>query len=69
MMEIHFEEFFFLLRGLPRVTGHIGILATHMFHDSASDTTIVMNFTATERRTQSFRTLIDLLNVIKRIAL
>lgn len=67
MMEIRFEEFFFLLRGLPRVTGHIGILATHMFHDPATDTCIVMNFAATDRMTQSFRTLIDLLNVLKRI--
>jgi D-alanyl-D-alanine carboxypeptidase len=67
MMEIRFEEFFFLLRGLPRVTGHIGILATHMFHDPTSDTYIVMNFAATDRMTQSFRVLIDLLNVIKRI--
>jgi D-alanyl-D-alanine carboxypeptidase len=67
MMEIHFEEFFFLLRGLPRVTGHIGILATHLFHDPVSDTYIVMNFAATDRMTQSFRVLIDLLNVIRRI--
>jgi D-alanyl-D-alanine carboxypeptidase len=66
-MEIHFEEFFFLLRGMPRVTGHIGILATHMFYDPASDTHIVLNFAATERMTRSFRVLIDLLNTIKRI--
>jgi len=55
IMEIHFEEFFFLLRGLPRVTGHIGILATHLFHDPASDTYIVMNFAATDRMIQSFQ--------------
>jgi D-alanyl-D-alanine carboxypeptidase len=68
LMELRFEEFFFLLRGLPRVTGHIGVLATHMFYDAATDTHIVMNFADTRRMTESFRLLIDLLGTIKRVA-
>jgi D-alanyl-D-alanine carboxypeptidase len=67
LMEVHFEEFFFLLRGMPRMTGHIGILATHMFYDPVSDTHIAMNFGATDRMTQSFRVLIDLMGIIRRI--
>ncbi len=68
LMELHFEEFFFLLRGLPRVTGHIGVLATHMFYDAATDTHIVMNFADSRRMTESFRLLIDLLGIIKRVS-
>jgi D-alanyl-D-alanine carboxypeptidase len=67
MMEIHFGDFFFMLKGLPRVTGHIGILATHMFYDATSDTYIVMNFGSTSHMTTSFRVLIEILNQIKRI--
>jgi D-alanyl-D-alanine carboxypeptidase len=67
LMEVHFSEFFFLLRGLPQVTGHIGILATHMFYDARTDTHIVMNFGDTQRMTQSFRVLIELLQTVKRI--
>ena len=33
MMEVRFKEFFFLLGRLPKVKGHIGILATHLFYD------------------------------------
>jgi D-alanyl-D-alanine carboxypeptidase len=68
LMELHFEEFFFLLRGLPRVTGHIGVLATHMFYDAATDTHIVMNLADSRRMTESFRLLIDLLGIIKRVS-
>lgn len=67
MMELRFEQFFFLLRGLPRVSGHIGILATHMFHDPVSDTYIVMNFASPERMKRSFLVLIDLMNFTRRI--
>ena len=48
MMEIRFEELFFLLRGLPRPKGHIGITATHMFFDPVTESYINMNFGATE---------------------
>jgi D-alanyl-D-alanine carboxypeptidase len=64
MMEIHFEEFFFLLKGLPRVTGHIGILATHLFYDKKTDTHIVMNFGSNSQMTTSFKVLIDIMNTI-----
>lgn len=67
MMEIHFEEFFFLLRGLPRVKGHIGILSTHMFYDHTTDTYIIMNFGSSEQMTQSFKALIEIVTRLKRI--
>jgi D-alanyl-D-alanine carboxypeptidase len=58
LMELRFEEFFFLLRGMPRPTGHIGVLATHMFYDGRNDTHIAMNFHSTREMVRSFRTLI-----------
>ncbi|GGN91714.1 serine hydrolase domain-containing protein [Saccharibacillus kuerlensis] len=67
MMEVRFEEFFFMLRGLPKLRGHIGILATHMFSDSSEDTSIVMNFGSTSSMVKSFRALIEVTNTLSRI--
>jgi D-alanyl-D-alanine carboxypeptidase len=60
MMEIRFKDFFFLLGGLPRVKGHIGILATHMFYDPLHEAHIVLNFGDTSRMGESFRSLIEI---------
>lgn len=57
LMEVRFEEFFPLLRGLPRPVGHIGVLATHMFFDPVNRAHIVMNFGSTREMARSFRTL------------
>lgn len=68
MMEIRFSEFFFLLRGLPRLKGHIGILATHLFYDPDHEAHIVMNFGDTGRMAASFQALIQIVSALKRIA-
>ena len=68
MMELRFEEFFFLLRGLPRPTGHIGVLGTHMFYDAVNDAHIVMNFGGTTEMVRSFRTLIQIETELRRAA-
>jgi D-alanyl-D-alanine carboxypeptidase len=60
MMTLRFSEFFFTLRGLPALTGHIGVLGTHLFHDPVNDVVIVMNFASTREMVASFRTLIQI---------
>ena len=60
MMEIRFPEFFFLLRNLPRVYGHIGILSTHLFYDPTTGAHILMNFGSTGRMQESFQALIQI---------
>jgi D-alanyl-D-alanine carboxypeptidase len=67
MMEIRFGDFFFLLGSLPKVKGHIGILATHMFYDPVTDTHIVMNFGSTTRMVESFKTLIEIETLLRRL--
>lgn len=66
LMQIRFGEFFFTLRGLPKPTGHIGVLATHMFYDEENDAHIVMNFGGTEQMVQSFRTLIQIESLLSK---
>ncbi len=67
MMEIRFGDFFFLLKGMPKVKGHIGILSTHMFYDPVNDTHIILNFGSTNRMTESFKALIEIENLLGRL--
>jgi D-alanyl-D-alanine carboxypeptidase len=67
MMEIRFSDFFFLLRGLPKLKGHIGILSTHMYHDPVHEAHIILNFGSTKRMNESFRALIEIENTLRRI--
>lgn len=65
-MIVRFEKFFPLLN-LPRVRGHIGILSTHVFYDPTTETHIILNFGSTDKMVPSFKALIEILSVIKRI--
>lgn len=65
-MSLRFAEFFFLLRKLPQPTGHIGVLATHMFYDETNDAHIIMNFGSTAEMVRSFRTLIQIESLLRR---
>lgn len=67
MMEIRFEEFFFLLRGLPRVKGHIGVLSTHLFYDPTTETYIIMNFGSSKLMVPSFKALIEIVSLLKKM--
>jgi D-alanyl-D-alanine carboxypeptidase len=66
MMQVRFEGFSPMLRGFPRPVGHIGVLATHMFHDPVHDADIVLNFASTREMTRSFRTLIRIEQELRR---
>ena len=65
MMELHFNEFFFLLRGMPNMKGHIGITSTHMFYDDVNDVHYIMNFGSDQRMVESCRTLIKIVQILK----
>ena len=67
MMEIRFKDFFFLLGRLPKVKGHIGILATHMFYDPSKDVHIILNFGSNTRMVESFKALIEIENLLQRM--
>lgn len=66
-MEIRFEEFFFLLKGMPRVRGHIGILSTQLFYEPISKTHIIINFGSDAKMQDSFMALIEIMNTLRRI--
>ena len=66
MMELRFEGFFFLFRGLPKPRGHIGVLSTHLFYDIENDLHIIMNFGSDKRMVESFKALVIVEQQIKR---
>lgn len=65
MMEIRFEGFFFLLRGLPRLSGHIGVLSTYMFYDPVHDAYITMNMASTRHMPRGFKAIIQIVQAMR----
>ncbi len=66
MMELRFEEFFFLLRGLPRPKGHSGILSTFMFYDEENDLHFILNMGSNKKMPDGIKTFIQIESLLKR---
>ena len=66
-MTIHFEEFFFLLKSLPQIKGHIGILSTHLFYDKDSDTHFILNYGSDAKMEDSFKDLINVMMTLPKV--
>lgn len=66
MMEIRFGDFLIFLRGLPKLKGHIGILATHTYYDPQNETYYVLNFGDTDEMSTSFRALSETVALISK---
>lgn len=66
MMQIRFEEFFFMLKNLPRVQGHLGVTGVHAWYDPKSRGMFVLNVGNTKDMASSFRLLIKILQIVYR---
>lgn len=66
-MTLHFDEFSFMLKGLPTMNGHIGVLSTHLFYDPTTKTHIVMNFGSSSKMNDSFKALINMMMTLKQV--
>jgi D-alanyl-D-alanine carboxypeptidase len=67
-MELRFEGFSPLLRGLPRPVGHLGVLGVHCFTDPQRETTVILNFHSTREVRASFMTHIKIAQLLDRLA-
>lgn len=65
LMETRFEEFFFLLRGLPRLRGHLGVTGVHAWYDPTTKDSFIINLGDSRDMTKSFRLLITVLQLVK----
>ncbi len=66
LMETSFEEFFFLLKGLPRLRGHLGVTGVHAWYDPITKNSFAMNIGNTKDMVKSFRLLIAILQLVQR---
>jgi len=67
MMAVRFGEFSWTLDFLPESLGHIGILATHLWYEPMTETTVVLNYGSTDRLESSFMDLITIKTTLRRI--
>lgn len=67
VMQLRFEGFMPLLRGLPRPVGHLGVLGTHLFVDPDRGTSVVLNFHDTREMVASFQTHIRIAQGLARL--
>jgi D-alanyl-D-alanine carboxypeptidase len=66
LMEMRFEKLFFLLKGLPRLIGHTGILGVHAWIDPATRDTYVINVGDVDKIAGSFQLLIQIVATLMR---
>ena len=66
LMEVHFEGFSPLLRGMPRLLGHSGSLGTHLYHDPVHDADVVLGFHGARTMVSSVRSLITVIRQLDR---
>jgi D-alanyl-D-alanine carboxypeptidase len=66
MMQLRFEQFFFLLKHLPRLQGHLGVTGVHAWYDPRNQATFVMNVGNERDMVKSFKLLISILQIVQR---
>lgn len=66
LMELRFEKFFFLLKGLPRFYGHLGVLGVHAWVNPVTGDTIIINVSDMSKMVASFNLLISLVMEINK---
>lgn len=66
LMEIKFEKFFFLLKFMPKLQGHLGILGVHAWYNKDNKDVYVLNVGSTKEMVKSFQYLINIINVIEK---
>jgi D-alanyl-D-alanine carboxypeptidase len=66
MMQLRFEQFFFLLKSLPRLQGHLGVTGVHAWIDPHSHAMYVMNVGRIQDMSRSFQLLIQIVQLVEK---
>ena len=66
MMQVRFEKFFFMLKNLPRLQGHLGVTGVHTWYDPKTKATFALNVGNTKDMAASFRLLIKIMQILYR---
>lgn len=65
-MNVKFSGFAPWLRHWPRLVGHLGLTAAHLWHDPVHDAEIVINFGSFRAMPSSFNTLIAIIGMLRK---
>ena len=65
MMQLVFGEFFFLLKGLPTLQGHLGVTGVHAWIDPKTNNVFTMNVGDTKAMAKSFKLLIVIIQKLE----
>lgn len=66
MMQLVFGEFFFLLKGLPHLHGHLGVTGVHAWIDPKTNNVFAMNVGDTKAMAKSFKLLIVIIQLLEK---
>lgn len=66
MMQVRFEEFFFLLKGLPKLQGHLGVTGVHAWYDPKTKASFALNVGNTKDIAMSFKLLIEMMQTLNK---
>jgi D-alanyl-D-alanine carboxypeptidase len=65
LMELRFDKLFFLLKGLPKLHGHSGVLGVHAWFNPATGDTFVINIGNMDKIAASFQLLIQMVMMLE----
>ena len=66
MMQARFKDFFFLLKHLPQLQGHIGVSGAHIWYDPISKLSLALNVGNAKDMVKSFRLLIKIMQLLQK---
>ena len=66
LMQVKFERFFFLLKNMPRLQGHLGVTGVHAWYNKDTKDTYVINVGNNKIMVRSFQYLINIVMIIEK---
>lgn len=66
MMQVKFERFFFLLKNMPRLQGHLGVTGVHAWYNKDTKDTYVFNVGSNKLLARSFQYLVNMVMIIEK---
>ena len=67
IMQLRFGEFFFLLKNMPTMEGHMGSIGTYMLYNPEKDICVIANYGSSDYTEKSVNDLISVMRLLDRI--
>ena len=67
IMQLRFREFFFMLKNMPTMEGHMGSIGTYMLYNPEKDICVIANYGSSDYTEKSVTDLISVMRLLDRI--